>query len=311
MSFTAEVKDELSRVEGPRPCETAQLAAMVRACGTLSLSGQQRFRLSLSTETGAVARSIIRLFRSVYDLPCELTVRRSVLHKARNYLLTVSSEHEGLAGALVELGVLTARMSLESSIPQALVAGDAEAAAYLRGAFMACGFIADPHAEAHFELVSHTLPFAEGLAGLLARLGIGARVSRRRGSFVIYLKNAEDIIAFREAARAPAARAAVEGARAVKSARNDANRLVNADFANQRKASEAASSQTELIDAVDAEIGFERLPPALRDFCELRRAHPELSLRELGEAASPPLSKSAVYHRVRRLGELLAEARAK
>ena len=136
-------------------------------------------------------------------------------------------------------------------------------------------------------------------------------MSRRRGSFVIYLKNAEDIIAFLEAARAPAARAAVEGARAVKSARNDANRLVNADFANQRKASEAASSQTELIDAVDAEIGFERLPPALRDFCELRRAHPELSLRELGEAASPPLSKSAVYHRVRRLGELLAEARAK
>ena len=59
-----------------------------------------------------------------------------------------------------------------------------------------------------------------------------------------------------------------------------------------------------------AEVGFDRLPPALRDFCELRRAHPALSLRELGEEASPPLSKSAVYHRVRRLEELLAEARS-
>ncbi len=311
MSFTAQVKDELSRIEGPRPCELAQLAAMVRTCGTLSLSGQRRFRLSLSTETGAVARSLIKLFRSVHGLACELTVRRSVLHKVRNYLIAVSSDQDRFEDALVEMGVLTPLRGLAREIPPGLVADDAAAAAYLRGAFMAGGFVAEPHADAHFELVAQTLPFAEGLAGLLGRFGVNARVSRRRGAFVIYLKNAEDILAFLACVGAPASAAAVEGARLVKSARNDANRLVNADIANQRKASAAASSQAELIDAVDDEIGFDRLPPALRDFCELRRAHPELSLRELGEEASPPLSKSAVYHRVRRLEELLAEAREK
>lgn len=310
MSFTAQVKDELSRVEGPRACETAQLAAMVRTCGTLSLSGQHRFRLSLSTETGAVARSLIKLFRGVYDLACELTVRRSVLHKTRNYLIVLADDQPALSGALVEMGVLTERGSLARDIVPGLVADDACAAAYLRGAFMAGGFVAEPHADAHFELVAQTMPFAEGLEALLARFGLAAHACRRRGSFVVYLKNADDVVSFMALAGAPQAALAIENARVVKSLRNDTNRLVNAELANQRKASQAAAGQSELIEAVAEEVGLDRLPPALRDFCELRLAHPELSLRELGEAASPPLSKSAVYHRVRRLEELLAETRA-
>ena len=311
MSFTAEVKDELSRIEGPRDQEAAQLAAMVRSCGTLSFSGQRRFRLALSTETGSVARTLIKLFRSVYGLPCELTVRRSVLHKTRNYLIGVEPEGEGFADVLVEMGVLTAQHTLEREIVPALVASDACAAAYLRGAFLAGGFVAEPHADAHFELVAQTLPFAEGLAGLLARFDIPARVTRRRGSFVIYLKSSEEILDFLVLVGAPTSALTIEGERVVKSVRNDTNRLVNAELANQRKVSAAAAGQSELIEAVAAEVGLDRLPPALRDFCALRAEHPELSLRELGEEADPPLSKSAVYHRVRRLEELLAEARAR
>lgn len=314
MSFTAEVKEELSRVEGPRPVELAQLAAMVRSCGTLSFSGQRRFRLSLSTETGSVARTIIKLFRSVHGMPCSLTVRRSVLHKTRNYLLACAPADDDAGAfqdALVEMGVLSRDGMLARAIPPALVEGEERAAAYLRGAFMAGGFVSEPRAEAHFELVAQTLPFAEGLAGLLGRSGISARVTRRRGLFVIYLKSAEEIMAFLALAGAPAAALRVEGERVVKSVRNDTNRIVNAELANQRKASEAATSQVELIDAVAGEVGLDSLPPALRDFCELRLAHPELSLRELGGEADPPLSKSAVYHRVRRLEELLAETRSK
>ena len=309
MSFTATVKDELSRVEGPRPCELAQLAAMVRVGGTLSVSGQRRFKLSFSTETGSVARSFVKLFRSVFDMGTQLTPRRSVLHKTRNYLISVADQ-PGFDEALVEMGVLTPRMGLAHEIPPTLVARNDAAAAYLRGAFMAGGFVANPRSDAHLEFVAQTLPFADGLAALLARFGVGARMARRRGSFVVYVKSAEDIISFFALAGAPRSALLVEDARVVKSVRNDTNRLVNAELANQKKATEAASSQTELIEAVAAEVGFDRLPPALRDFCELRRAHPDLSLRELGEEASPPLSKSAVYHRVRRLEELLAEARS-
>ncbi len=312
MSFTAEIKDELSRIEGSRPCEKSQLAALSRVCGTLSLSGQRQFALSLSTETGAVARSIIRQFRGVYGLACSLTVRKSVLHKTRNYLISLSTaDQPALGDALVDMGILSRLGSLEREIVPSLVRTDEEAAAYLRGAFMGGGFVAEPHTECHFELVAQTAPFAEGLCALLARFGVNARVNRRRGSFVIYLKNADEVVAFLTLVGAPASVRAVEQARAVKSVRNVTNRIVNAELANQRKVTVAAAGQTELVDAVDAEIGIGRLPPALRDFCELRREHPELSLRELGEEADPPLSKSAVAHRVRRLEGLLAEAREK
>lgn len=308
MSFTAQVKDELSRIEGARSLELAQLAAMVRTCGTLSFSGGQRFKLSFSTETGAVARTFVKLFRSVFDMGTHITPRRSVLHKTRNYLITVADQ-PGFDEALVEMGVLTPRRGLAREIVPSLVVRDDAAAAYLRGAFMAGGFVAEPRADAHLELVAQTRPFADGLAELLGRFGVSARVGRRRGAFVMYAKSAEDIIAFLAAVGAPRSALAIEDARVVKSVRNDTNRLVNAELANQRKATTAATNQTELIEDIAREIGLERLAPALRDFCELRLAHPDLSLRELGEEADPPLSKSAVYHRVRRLEELLAEAR--
>lgn len=304
MSFTAEVKDELSRAEGrARQCDVAQVAAMVRVCGTLSLLGSHRFQLSLATETGSVARTVIRLLHGCYGLVTELTVRRSVLHKTRNYLIVVPDQ-DALVPALVDMGVLTAGRTLAREIEPALVRTDELARCYLRGAFMAGGFIADPKNEAHFEMVAQSKPFADGLTELLARFGVSARVARRRSSMVIYLKSGNDIMTFLALAGAPTSALAFEEARVVKSLRNDTNRRVNAEMANTRKTTVAASSQVALIGRLVERRGLDSLPPALRDLCELRLAHPDMSLRELGEAANPPLSKSAVAHRVRRLEEL-------
>jgi hypothetical protein len=99
-----------------------------------------------------------------------------------------------------------------------------------------------------------------------------------------------------------------EDVRIIKSMRNDVNRLVNAEMANQQKTADAALSQIEAIRVLQVSPGLENLPPALRELAELRLEHPDVSLRELGELADPPLTKSAVYHRVRRLEELAAEA---
>ncbi len=310
MSFTAEVKDELSRCEDADPvCSLAELAAMVRVCGTLSVFGsgsKRRYRLSMATETGSVARTAIKLMRRTYGLTTELTVRRSVLHKTRNYLIVVPDQPQ-LPKALVRMGVLTPELGLARAIAPELVSRPAWAKAYLRGAFMGGGFISDPHGDAHFEMVAQGDAFATGLADMLARFDVNAHVSRRRSSFVIYLKNASDILSFLVLVGAPSSALAIEDARVVKSLRNDANRIVNAEIANQKKATDAAGSQTDLIELIDAKLGLGKLPPALRSFCELRLANPLLSLRELGEIADPPLSKSAVYHRVRRLEEIAAE----
>ena len=91
----------------------------------------------------------------------------------------------------------------------------------------------------------------------------------------------------------------------MKSVKNDVNRRVNAEMANQARSTGAAASQIELIDRVEREVGLDTLPPALADFCRARRAYPDLSLRDLGQAMDPPMSKSALYHRVLRLEQLL------
>jgi DNA-binding protein WhiA len=306
VSFTAEVKDELSRIEPKRSCcLKAELAALVRIEGTLHISGPERYRLEIATETAPVARAVIKLLHGVYALKTELTVRRSVLHKTNNYLITVPSQPK-LPAALAELGIL-GEHGFSLGIHPELVKKDHCAIAYLRGAFLGGGFVADPHGDFHFELTAETEQLAEDLVGLMARFDIEARLAKRRGTYAVYLKGAEPIVTFLALVGAHRALLRTEDVRIVKSLRNDVNRLVNAEIANQQKASDAALSQIDAINALAAAQGLENLPPALRELAELRLANPEVSLRELGELADPPLTKSAVYHRVRRIEELAEE----
>lgn len=309
MSFTAEVKDELSRVELKRACcSRAQLAALVRIEGTLHISGPDRYRLEVATETAPVARNTIKLLHNVYGLKTELTVRRSVLHKTNNYLITVPTQPR-LPDALRELGIL-GKQGFAMGIDPALVKRECCAIAYLRGAFLGGGFVADPHGDFHFELTAESEQLAEDLVTLMARFDIDARVAKRRGTFAVYLKGAEPIVTFLALVGAHRALLRTEDVRILKSMRNDVNRLVNAEIANQAKTAEAAVEQIEAIRLLANVRGLENLPPALRELAELRMENPDVSLRELGELADPPLTKSAVYHRVRRIEELAADVRA-
>lgn len=305
MSFTAEVKDELARVGGLCPeCDVAELAALVRVCGALSFHGSGAYSIRVSTETGAVARTVIRLAHEVFDLDTSLTVRRSNLHRSRNYLIEIP-EQKGLEQALIRMGVLVLGRGLSSGIAARVVARPCCRAAYLRGAFMAGGFIADPRGDFHLEIAVTGDEFADDLLELLDDEGITARVNRRRGSYAIYLKSFDDIAALLGVVGAERTARAVKNIRVMKSVKNDVNRRVNAELANQARSTGASADQLALIDRVEREIGFDALPPALMQFCVARREHPELSLRDLGAQMMPPLSKSALYHRVLRLEKLL------
>ena len=309
-SFTAEVKDELSRVEGRCPtCERAQLSALLRVCGTLSFKGTGRYALRITTETGAVARTIIKLVHDIFDLNTSLTIRRSVLHKTRNYLIELA-EQDGLEEALTELGILVPGQGLAAGIPRALLQTRCCREAFVRGAFMAGGFIADPRGDFHLELAVTGADFANELAVLVGSLGVHARLNRRRGAYAIYLKSFDDIVTLLVAMGAARYAHTIEGVRAIKSVKNDVNRRVNAELANQNRAGDAADVQRALIDDAERLVGLAALPRAVREFCELRRANPELSLADLGQELTPPASKSAMYHRLLRLQSIVDEARA-
>lgn len=309
MSFTAEVRDELARCAPTcEYCNLATLAALTRVCGTLSLAGRGHYRLQVATETGAVARTMIGLTHQILKLKTEFTVRKSVLHRVRNYLIALPDQPD-LEKALVLLGILDRSGALVRGVPHHIVARDCCRLAYIRGALIAGGFVADPRGDFHLEISVQGEDLAQGLADLIGQVGIRARVNRRRGAYAVYIKSAQDILTLLMLVGAKRSVAEIEEARVVKSVKNDVNRRVNAELANQGRSAGAAQRQLELIDEAEALGILDDMPRALSSFCELRRAHPDLSLRDLGEIADPPLSKSALYHRVLRIEKLVEAAR--
>lgn len=306
MSYNSDVKDELSRVEPTcSHCDRALLAALIRVEGTLHLSGQGQYRLAIATDAPSVARLSWRLLHETYELRTELTTRRSVLHKTPNYLIDVPAQ-AGLPEALNDMGVLRdGRLNL--GVAPELVAKQCCAASYLRGAFLGSGFVSDPRGDFHFEITVESQEMANDLVLIMNEKGINARVMQRRSSYVVYLKSGEAILEFLAFVGAHQAALRLEDARVVKSVRNDVNRQTNAEMANQMKAAAASVDQIFAMRAVLEAYGVEKLPPALRDIIRLRVAYPDATLKELGDRANPPLSKSAVYHRIRRIEQMARE----
>ncbi len=306
MSFNTDVKEELARVEpGCSHCDRALLAALIRIEGTLFFGGQGRYRLEVVTDAPSVARLTWRLLHETYGLHTELTTRRSVLHKTPNYLIDVPAQ-EGLVEALRDMGVL-GEGGLELGVAPGLVAKQCCAASYLRGAFLGSGFVSDPRGDFHFEMTVESREMADDLVGLLAEKGIRARIMQRRSSFVVYIKSGEAILQFLAFVGAHQCALVMENARVVKSVRNDVNRQTNAEMANQMKAASASVDQIYAMRAVLEAYGVEKLPPALQEIVRLRVSFPDATLKELGERANPPLTKSAVYHRIRRIEQMARE----
>ncbi|ANE22667.1 MAG: DNA-binding protein WhiA [Eggerthellaceae bacterium] len=306
MSFTADVKEELSRVPPVcSHCERATLAALIRMEGSLFLAGSGRFRIEVDTDSPSVARLLVKLLHEQYGLKTDWTVRRSVLHKTPNYLIEVPMQ-KGLPEAMKDMGVLTSG-GFDRGVYPKLVEKRCCAAAYLRGAFLGSGFIANPKGDFHFEMSVESEELANGLVDLMAERDISAKIMQRRSNYIVYMKSGSAISAFLAVVGAHQSALAMENVRVIKSVRNDVNRRVNAELANQQKATEASMEQIMAIHAVVDRYGLESLPPALQEFIKLRVSHPDATLKELGEYADPPLSKSAVYHRVRRIEQLAAQ----
>lgn len=307
MSFTFKVKEELCRVTPTcSHCDRALLAALVRVEGTLLLQGAGRRRIEVSTDSPGVARTVVRLLHGIYGLATEQTVRRSVLHKTPNFLIQIPDQPK-ITEALEDMGVIRDG-SLVLGIDKRLVEKRCCASAYLRGVFLGSGFIANPRGDFHFELSVENDEFARDIVELMDAWGVSAKTMQRRSSHIVYMKSGTGISEFLALVGAHKCALDMENERVIKSVRNDVNRLVNAELANQRKATDASFEQIAHIQQVLEHQRIEDLPIALQDYIRLRVRNPEATLKELGELADPPLSKSAIYHRVRRIEKLAAEA---
>ncbi|MDR0888980.1 MAG: DNA-binding protein WhiA [Coriobacteriales bacterium] len=301
MSFCAEIKDELARiVPEHKTCRVAELAAISRIDGHV-VGGMS---LEISVENAAVARIIIRLLHELYSLKTSITTQRPFANRATNYTIIVPAQANSKA-AISDLG-LDDKAHIDEGARLEITHAQCCKASYLRGAFLACGFVSDPRSKAHFELACDDDTLARTLIALMAECGIKAHSATWHHNWVVYLKDADQITDFFALTGAHKAVLAIENTRVTKSIRNEENRLVNAEIANQVKSAKASIEQVRQMRLLLERVGSDGLPPALVGIINLRLEHPDVSLRELGRLASPPLSKSAVYHRIRRIEEMAA-----
>lgn len=180
-----------------------------------------------------------------------------------------------------------------------------------RGAFLSAGSISDPEKFYHFEITCASMRKAKQLQGLMASFDIEARIVLRKRYFVVYVKEGSQIAELLQIMEAPVALMELENIRIVKEMRNSVNRQVNCETANINKTVSAAVKQMEDIRYIQDTIGLESLPENLQEMARVRLERPEATLKELGEALEPPVGKSGVNHRLRKLSLMAEDLREK
>ncbi|MCR4400277.1 MAG: DNA-binding protein WhiA [Syntrophomonadaceae bacterium] len=305
MSFSHDTKNELARlVPERRCCQLAELSALVQFGSRLSWEGSgEQARLVVSTENAATARKAFRLFKTVFDLHTRVTAASKRQFKKNKVYLVQAQAGPDLQRVLAELGLAAGERPVER-LPRRLLRSRCCKRAYARGAFLARGSINRPEGEYHLEIVCPNRGLAVGLQELVEKLGVQPRLSERKGRVVLYLKESEQIVDFLRVVGASAALLDFENVRVVKSVRNQVNRLVNCETANLEKTVEAAVRQTDSILRLAHTVGLESIPEPMRQLAVLRLDHPDCSLKELGGMCTPPLSKSGVAYRMKRLEAL-------
>ena len=304
--FSQIVRDEMARSPIPdcQYCIKAELSAIFHVAGSIHIAGQHKLSLSLSTESAGVARRVVRLLKGSYDLESEVMVQQiEKLGKLHRYQLMIASQ-PGLIEMLYDLGMLTRDHSLDGNIKPELLRKNCCRASFLKGTFIAGGSVTDPQKKTyHLEMVTHNEEFANGLVYLMNLQGMKAKVGVRKDQFLAYLKDSSAIVRFFSLVDAHTAVIKLEEVKVIKGMRGEVNRIVNCETANLGKTLNAAWEQVEMINQMMGHSGLQKLPANLKKTAELRLAYPEASLQELGECHSPPISKSAVNHRLRQIRE--------
>ena len=318
VSFSVQAKQEMARILPAKTCcRRSEWIGLLRSCGSLNLTGQGaiRYRLVWETEIAAVARAIFRLCRSMDGLIPTLSMEERKRPKKRRFFQVTVPDSPGLRRWLTGTDKLLDGPAFQVGDLLVGALGDTQLRsccrrAFLRGAFLGFGSVADPGKVHHLEMGPCESPMLAKLQESLQALNIKFGIIERRGQSWLYIKDSESIITFLQVTGANQAVLRYQDAKLMRDVRNHVNRMVNAETANLTKAVEAGLRQWEMIRSLQCDPLWEELPPNVREVAELRLKFPDLSLRELGEMADPPLTKSSVQHCMRQLQKMADRFRA-
>lgn len=313
--FVSRVRDELARVPLERRCcILAEIEAMVYTYGHLRLSGSGGVGLFFRIKQIVAARRLLTLLR--YGIKAS-----PVLH------FTSSGQTEGHKTSVITLNpsdtsaLLSAMLMIETDAegnahishmkPRYPITRQCCSRAFLRGAFLGCGSMSEPSREYHIEWKAKDREFAALLEKQLSRAGLKPHTYDRSGVRVVYMKSADSLSDALALMGAGQSVIIIGNMRVHKQVRSAAARAANCDERNSERAVETALTHIETLNKLVRTPAFKDLNPVLREAAELRMSHPELSIKELGELASPPVGKSGMNHRLRRLMTIALAAASK
>lgn len=284
----------------------AELSGILRVSGSLQ-PGLGGIKALLVTENAAVARLIFTLFKKTFGLHVEvLAAVNRTLNKGHTYTVRLSDAEE----TLKDLEIIDTNeegMAIHLGVPSKLLKKSCCRRAYLRGVFLGSGSVSDPEKAYHLEFVTHDPTYAESLRDLINSYELNAKIVSRKQNTIVYLKEGDQIVDMLNIIGAHTALLAFEDVRIIKQMRNDVNRIVNCETANLNKTVDAAVRQIHAIETIRSTVGLSSLPDTLAEIAELRLENSDLTLTELGALLSPPVGKSGVNHRLKKL-EKLAES---
>ncbi|MDK2820449.1 MAG: cell division protein WhiA [Clostridia bacterium] len=293
-SFSLQTKEELARIKSKkRCCRKTELMALLRLGGFDSISKQNV--VVWSTYYVVVARKF-------YSLAKEFITPNVSVENGRK---------SSRGRATLKVVMQTSRENIEKWLNEKETVPEYRCcrAAYLRGAFLISGSVNRPSGTHHLEYFFSDETEANFMKELMEKLEIEARLSQRQRGYIIYLKDSEQIVRTLSLMGAYNAVLAYENVLVYRDMRNQVNRLVNCETANLNKTVETGLRQAENIRYLVTTIGWDSLPQSLKEIANLRLQYPEASLKELGEMLNPPIGKSGVNHRLRRLERLTKQVR--
>ena len=315
MSYASEIKNELARVEPEKDCCTlAEIAGFMRFAGSVLFAGGGRFRMVMTTPNLAVVRHYKKLIRRYFEVDTDIEVGSGASNsrglkgaRTKEYMIRIDPENNSEM-ILREMGILIVRggkNTFSDGIYDELIRTKCCRKAYLRGAFLASGTVNNPESSHHFEITTASGETARDLRRLINTfVDINARIVERKSGYGVYLKAREQIADTLAIMGASKAYFDYQDKIIRKDTVSAARKIEQLDLVNMDKAIRAAEKQREDIERIAARQGLESLSPKLREIAVLRLENPDLGIEALGQLMSPPLSKSGVNNRLRRISEI-------
>lgn len=286
MSFTQNIKAQLAEIENECDfCDIAELSAICKVCTTYRDDG-----VSIVTENEDVADKIQRLFARVFSVEIDRVVRNG----------TFKFDIDGDFFA----DTMALRLMIFNLDDAEVTPYDCCREAYIRGTFLGGGSMSDPKVRYHMEFDCRYESYANQLRDMLGEVGIVSKITCRKGRFIVYIKDYESIADILGVMGDVSASMELYNISIEKEIRNTINRQQNCELANIDKVTKTAQLQIECIKKVEKHLGFDNLPETLREIAKVRMAYPEDSLKELGDRLNPPIGKSGVNHRLKRIIEI-------